>query len=118
MGVLLERGAQERLARHEGHDELGRLLELLPIGLVGQQVNVRPDLTGVVCQMGPPRSFLRSVIGIEERLKRDLGVDNDELRAGKVHHHVGPLAPILRGGGNLLLEVAVLQHPRHLDHAV
>ena len=64
------------------------------------------------------RSPLRLVVGfvrVEEGLEWDLRVDGDVPSARKVHDHVRPDPPVVGVGGHLLVEVAVLEHPRHLD---
>ena len=51
--------------------------------------------------------------GIHRRLR----IDHQALPARQPHHHVGPQRPILRRHVRLLDKIAMLQHPRHLDHA-
>ena len=80
-GVVLERGGQQRVAGDEGDDELGRVVELLPVGLLRQRVDVGPQLPGVDDEVGAPVGVVGGVVGVEERLERHLGVD---------HHLPGP----------------------------
>ena len=66
------------------------------------------------------RVALRLVLGlhrVEERRRRDLGVDDDVLAARQADDQVGR-EPAAVGGDRLLdVEVAVLQHPRRFDDA-
>ena len=54
-------------------------------------------------------------VRVEERLERHLGVDHDLPGAGEGHDHVGPELSVGTVGGDLLFEVAVLDHAGHLD---
>ena len=54
----------------------------------------------------------RGQVGVE----RDLRVDHDQLAAGQAHEHVGPQRSLAGLDRALLDEVAVGDHPGHLDH--
>ena len=110
-------GGQQRVAGDEGDDELGRVVELLPVTLLRQRVDVRPKLPSVDDHVGAPVGVGGGVVGVEERLERHLGVDHHPTRPRQRDHHVGPEPSVGAGRGHLLLEVAVLDHPRHLDHS-
>ena len=62
------------------------------------------------------RSASAPVERVEVGRERCLGVDDDGLPARQAHDQVGAELAVRRGDGGLLLEVAVLDHPRHLDH--
>ena len=115
--VVLERGAEERLAGEEHHDHLRRIPELIPVGLAGEPVHVIAHLTRVALQPCDPRFLVGGRLRLEERLERHLGVHDDLLAPGKVDDQVGPKPSVLGEQPGLLLEIAALQHARHLDDA-
>ncbi len=115
-GIVFECGRQQGVTGNEGDDVLRRVLELIPVRLFGQGVDVRPQLAGVRHEVGPSGRIVGSVVGVEEGLKRHLGVDNDVPGSRQMHDHVGPQPSFGALGRHLLLEVAVLDHPRHLHH--
>ena len=56
-----------------------------------------------------------TVDGVEVGGERRLGVDHHRLPARQPHDQVGPEPAVLAVDARLLLEVAVVEHPRHLD---
>ena len=64
----------------------------------------------------PATGLVVGLVGVQEGLHRHLGVDGHVLAAGEVDHHVGTHPAAVGVRGDLLVEVAVLQHPGHLDH--
>ena len=118
-GVDLEGRSPRRLVVEEHDDELGRVRELSPVRLLAEPPDVVAYLPGMVGQPGPADVVVRSVlVRLEVPDERDLRVDHDRLAAGKAHDDVRPKSPTLVSfDGGLLVEVAVRQHPGHLDHA-
>ena len=114
---MFERGGEEGVAGDEGDDEFGRVVELLPVRLLRQRVDVGAQLPGVGHEVRPPDGFVGGVVGVEERLQRHLGVDHHVPGARQMHDHVGAHPAVGAVLGHLLLEVAVLDHAGHLDHA-
>ena len=115
--ILLERGAQERLARDEQHDELRRLVELRPVALRRELHDVIAHLARVVAELREPVLFVVALERLEVRLAGALRVDDDGLGAGQLHDEVGAEPPVVGRDVVLCLEVAMLEHPRHLDDA-
>ena len=64
----------------------------------------------------PALSSSSASMQLQERVERDLGVDDHLAAAGHVHDHVGTQATLVGRGRHLLVEVAVLEHAGHLDH--
>ncbi|EAU62966.1 hypothetical protein STIAU_8197 [Stigmatella aurantiaca DW4/3-1] len=116
-GVLLQRGAEERLARQEHHHELRGGRKLLPVGLVAQGLEVGARLRGVLAQLHQPGTVVADLQGLQVGLERGLGVHHHALVAGQAHHHVRTQAPALVGDGLLLDEVTALHHAGQLHHA-
>ena len=106
VGHLLERGGEERLARQEQHDELGRLGRLPVLLPESWSTWVRTCRTNfeVLCLL-----LVLAAGGVEEGAQRDLGVDEDVLALGEVDPHVGALGPS-SVRGDLEVEVAALDH--------
>ena len=114
--VGLEGGGQELVAGDEGHHHLGRAVELLPVLLLAQLLDVRAQLARVLGLASGPGLVVVGVEQLEEALERHLGVDDHLAPAGHVDHHVGPQPPLVALGGHLLVEVAVGEHAGHLGH--
>ena len=78
------------LAGDEHHDIIGRVGELLPIGLGAKRVDVSLHRARMGGEVERALAFVdraeRILIGVE----RDLGVDHQALPAGNAHDHVGP----------------------------
>jgi len=115
--VLLERGAQERLVREEHDDELGSRGQLPPVRLLAEPLDVLPH---VPCVVDEPRLpfVVRRVLSyrVEVRDERHLRVDDDLLLAREPDDDIGAQHVSVRVRGRaLLVEVAMLDHPRHLD---
>ena len=114
--VGLERRRQQRVARHEAHDEVGRSRELLPVLLGRQLLDVGPQLARVGAELARARLFVGRLGRVEIRRERHLRVDDDLGSVREVHDQVRPLGYVLVGADRqLLIEVAVLGHARHLD---
>ena len=81
--VLLERGAEEHLARQEHDDELGARRDVGEVALGAELREMRAHLTRVIGEQRLPRGLVgrleRSQVGVE----RHLGVDDDVLAAGQ-----------------------------------
>ena len=114
--VVLQGGGQQRVSGNEGDDEFGRVVELLPVRLLRQRIHVGTQLPGVAHQMGLARRLVDGVGGVEKRLHGHLGIDDHPLGAGEVDHHVGTQPSFVAFGMHLLVEIAVLEHARHLHH--
>ena len=78
---------------------------------------MRLDLPTVGSQVSPTLDLVVGVVGVEECLQRDLGVDGDVLRPRQVDHHVRSEPSGVTIRGHLLVEVAVLDHAGHLHDA-
>ena len=114
---MLQRGAEERLARQEHDDELGRGVELAPVRLARQ---LRHVLAHLARMFDEPRGagLVVSLNRLEIRHERRLCIHDDLLVAWQLHDQVGPEAPVAGRRGLLLEEVAVIDHPRELDDAL
>ena len=116
--VGLERRVREVLARQEQEDEVGRRLELVPVGLgrqtpdvLAQQARVRGE------RRGAGRLVVR-LVGVEERMQRRLRVDDHLLAAGQPDDQVRTQQATVVGRDRRLLdEVAVRRHAGQLDDA-
>ena len=114
--VGLQRGAVQVLAGQEHHHQVGRGVELGPVGLVGERLDVLAQQPGVIAQVAQALLLVARLVGVEHALQRCLGVDHDVLAAGHVDDQVGPQhRPVVAQRG-LLDEVAVAHHPGELDH--
>ena len=82
-GVGLQRRAQQRLARHEHDDDVGRRLEVRPVGLVAEPDDMVLHLARVIAQLLLALRVVVALERVEERRQRDLGVDDDVLAAGQ-----------------------------------
>ena len=78
-GVLVQSRAEERLARKEQHDKLRRRVELAPIGLRTELVDVVPHLARVVLEVGEFGFLVFGLQGLEIRVQRIFGVHHDVL---------------------------------------
>jgi len=115
--VVLDGGAEEGLAGQVHDHELGRLLELVPVGLGPQPVHVgahgrhvsREGLLAVLLAGG--------LQGIEESVHGRLGVDDDDPAVGQPHDHVGPELSGFRVHRDLLVEIAPGRHTGQLGRA-
>ena len=79
---------------------------------------MRPELARVQRDPLVAHRLVGGLHGLDVAGERDLGVDDDLLAVGEGDHEVGTHTGAgVVGAGRLLDEVAVLQEPRHLDHA-
>ena len=102
----------------EHHHEIRGRLKLAPVRLAAERDHVVPHLAGMVAQQPLPRGLVRRPFHrVQVRGHRRLGIDHDRLAAGQPDHQVGPLQAGFSGDARLLLEVTVVGHARHLDHA-
>ena len=77
-----------------------------------------PHLAGVVLEQQLARDVVHGAVhGVEIGGERRLCVDDHRLPARQPHHQVGAQPAIVALDAGLLLEVAVVEHARHLDHA-
>ena len=73
----------------------------------------------MTCEVRPLALRVVGVDRVEVGLDRHLRVDDDALAAGQLHDHVGPQQPaVVVPLARLRAEVAVLDHPGELDHAL
>jgi hypothetical protein len=77
---------------------------------------VVPQLSGVAHEVRLAGRVVGGVGGVEKGLQGYLGVDDDLLGPRQVDNHVGTEATLVALGVHLLVEIAVLEHPRHLHH--
>ena len=115
-GLVLEGGGQQRIAGDEGHHELGRGVDPLPVLLLRQGVDVGLHLAAVAGQVGAAHGLVIGLVGVQEGLHGHLGVDGHVLAPREVDHHVGTQPAAVGVRGDLLVEVAVLEHAGHLHH--
>ncbi len=114
--IVIERCAEEGLVSEEHDDELRRRLELLPVPLLTELRHVLADETRVALEVRAPRRVVVRLDRVEVRLEGRLGVDDEALPAGKLHHEIGSQQPAFAVTlARLLREVAVGQHPGKLD---
>lgn len=112
-GIGGERGGEKMVAGQKKHDELRGGLELLPVVLGAEGVDVAPDLLGMFGEAGGAGGFVGGIHGGAVGFERGLGVDDDALAAGEADDEIGSKSA---GGGGLLFgEVAIGQHVGHLD---
>ena len=117
-GVGGERCGEHRIARDEADDHLGRGIEGRPVVLRGQRGDVPSHHCGVLGEQPGPL-VVGEVLGLrrEERRHRRLGVDDENLGAGKPDDDIGAYpAVVLAHGAHLLVEVTAGQHPGALEH--
>ena len=116
-GLRRQGRPEHRVARHEADDHLGALAERRPVLLGGQRGHVPAQPGGVVdeqCRALVVGEVLG--LGVEERVHRRLGVDDQDLAAGQPHDDVGSDAAVVgTDRGDLLVEVAARQHPGRLQ---
>ena len=113
--VVLQRGREQRLARHEHDDDVGRRLEVRPVALVAEPVDVVLHLPRVVPQLRVARRVVFAVHRVEVRGQRHLGVDDDVLAARELDDGVGRQAAFLGADGLLDLEVHAFEEARALE---
>jgi hypothetical protein len=115
--VVLHRGRQQGLPRHEHDDDVGGGLEVGPVALVPQAVDVILDLAGVVLQLAVTKRVLLALHRVEVGRQRHLGVHDDVLAARQLHDHVrGQPAPF-RLGRLFEIEVQPFDEAGALEHA-
>ena len=85
------------------------------VALGGQLGDVLVRLGGMAREVQLALILGRGLERRQVRVERDLGVDDDQLGAGQAHEHVRPQPPFIGLDRALLDEVAVRDHPRHLD---
>ena len=110
--VTLEGDVEERVGGHEQHHEVGRVVERRPVRLGGQRVDMPPQVPGVRVEVGVPAALVAGLHGRQVRVERRLGVHHHRPAAVQPDHQVGADDLLVVGGGDLLGEVAVLQHAR------
>ena len=113
--VRLERRAVKMLAGQEHHDEVGRRVKPVPVGLVRQQLDVLAQQPRVVAQMALALFLVARLVRVQHALKGSLGIDDDVLAARHADDEVRPQGPILAADRGLLDEIAVADHSRELD---
>jgi len=114
IGFVAERGAVESFAGDEENDELGRRLDVFPVGFVAEGIDVAADNTGVLLELGDAICFVTGFKRFEVGLHGSLGVDRDGFAAGELDDHVGADLAL----GFLLDEIDVLNHAGEFDHAL
>ena len=117
-GVLLQRRAEEGLARQEEDHELRRRLELAPVALLGELLEVHADPPRMLHQPLTPPLLIPGLQSVQIGVERRLGVDHHALAAGQADHQIGALPAVVRVDRGLGGEVAVGEHAGHLDDAL
>src|ERR1019366_4255435 len=112
-GVGLQRRTEERLTGQETDHEIWSLLELLPVSLARQILQVRLH----ALRMGLEAQLLRRRIGnrtsIEEGIERGLGVHHNLASIRQLHRHIwAQQLVVLVACRYLLTEGAILHHAR------
>ena len=113
--VLRESGLVDAVGGNEHHDELGRGIELALVALGGEFGDVLARLPRVAGAVQLALVLIRCLDRRQVRVERDLRVDHHQLPAGEAHEHVGAQRSLARLDRALLDEVAVRDHPGHLD---
>src|ERR1700757_2334454 len=93
--ILLDRRAEEALARQKHHDEVGSRIELLPVRL---RLECGDVLSHVPCEIGEalsPDLVVVCLDGVEERLNRRLCVDYHVPAAGQSHDEIRAQEPVV-----------------------
>lgn len=118
--VLFEGGAEEAFAGKKEDHEFRGGLELVPVGLGGEALDVLPDLSGVGAEFFAAQEVGVGLLGVEVGVEGAFGVDNDLAVAGEADDEVGTEASVGGGGGGggLLEEVAVFEHAGEFDDAL
>lgn len=109
----MQSGAEELVARKKKDDEFGGGLELLPVVLGAEGIDVAADLLGVFEEAGGPDGFVSRFGRGAEGFEGSFGVDDDALTAGEADDEVGTEG----AGGFLFAEIAVAEHVGHFDDA-
>ena len=87
-----------------------------PVGLVGERLDVAAQQPGVIAQVLLALLLVARLVGVEDALKRRLGVHHDVLAARQADHEIRSQGRFVPGQGGLLDEVAVADHAGELDH--
>src|SRR5215470_6467738 len=118
LGIVLERGAEEHLARKKHHNEIGTGLYVRGVALRGKLRHMRAYLPRVLAEQRLPARlvgrFERFQVRVERRLR-----DDDVLTAWQTDDDVRPHPAIAIAVGDRMLldEVAMLHHAGQLDDA-
>ena len=75
------------------------------------------NLARVIGQAGAAGFFVTGFESVEEGLQWRLGVDDNILAAGQLHHQIGTQPSGFCGHRLLLGEIAIGEHAGDLDHA-
>lgn len=116
--VLFKGGAEEVFAREKEDDEFGRGLELVPVGLGGEPLDVLSDVSGVGAEFLAALKVGVGLLGVEVGVEGAFGVDDHLSVAGEADDEVGSEPAVVGGGGGLLVEVAVFEHAGQFDDAL
>src|SRR5262249_24285448 len=115
-GVMLKRGAEERLAGQEANDELGRGRKMRPIRLAREIRHVLANVARVRLHERGTRVVGESRRRVEKRLERRFRVDDQVPTAREPNREIGTQSATITR--QLLIEVAMLEHPGQLHHAL
>ena len=116
--ILLERGAEEHLARQEHHHEIGTGLHVRRIAFRRELRQVCSHLLRVVGKQALARRFVGRLECLEVGVERHFRIDHDVLPAGQADDDVGAQSPLVIANERVLLfEIAMLHHPGELDDA-
>ncbi len=115
LGILVQRCAQELVARDEQDDEFRTGRELRPVGLARERPDVLAKVTGMALEAELSVRVVGGLDGLEVGVQRRLHVDDEFAMIRHAHDHVGADDLVFAGGVHLLLEIAVLDHARQLD---
>ena len=85
------------LAGQEHDHDVGRRVDLGPVGLVGQQLDVLAQQPRVIAQVALALFLVARLVGVEHSLQRGLGVDDHVLAAREAHHEIGPQRRLVAG---------------------
>lgn len=116
--VLLPCGAEEALVGEEHDYPLGAVVELLPVRLRRELLEVFANLPSVIVQLLLPYLVVGCLLRVEICGEGDLCIDDDLFPTRQAHDQVRPEPAVLGRGRDLLDEVAVRKHPGDLDDSL
>ena len=103
--IRFQRGGDEIVAGDIHDDEVGRLGELLPIGLAAERVGMGAHGAGMVGEIAFAGRAIDLIDGVQIGFERAFDVDHQLLVAGQADDEVGAQAAILHRHRHFLLEV-------------
>ncbi len=116
LGIMLQRGGEEMLTGDEHDDIIGRVGELVPIGLARQAIDMRLHRGAMRGQRDASGIFVvrpeRVLIGVQGHL----GVDHQRAPAGHLDHGIGAQPAILGIDAEFHEEIGALGEAAAFEH--